>query len=452
MPAPVRTGKRFGARGGWPSANCAPLSRQLFASIYSTARGASVQPEPAFSTGRRTRPARLPGRQSDKMHNTKYFDPNRHATWLECFFDLIFVVTIGDVTHVLSHTHAGHLDPLQFWKFVLIFIPLWWIWASHTMYANRFDADDRKHRLATLFIMFLLIISSGLIDQRFVASFDAIVLCYVGAKYIIAMMYFVSKRRHKESVGLTTVAGSVILAGATISLASILFAAPQRYGVFYLGILFDLAAFIFFLPRRLKVIPVHTEHLIERVGLLTIIILGESVSSLSAGLANISWTVDRLVTAATGFVMVSGIWWVYFDSFHLLTEQRLTTGHSVLYSHLFVFIGLAILANLIRHAILDDMAPSDFRVLSVIGAVCFFIGKQYAYFMERPELRPQLIVNTLVVFVLTGFALLLPRTGHILMGLTAALICYAFLSLRYLKVPPARHEHSRHSPSTRSPP
>ena len=340
----------------------------------------------------------------DDMHNTKYFDPNRHATWLECFFYLIYVVTIGDVTHILSHTHGGHLDPLQFWKFVLIFIPLWWLWASHTMYANRFDADDRKHRLATLFIMFLLIIISGLIGQRFLASYEVIVACYAGAKYIIAMMYFVSKRRHKESVALATAVGWVIVAGATISLASVLLAPPQRYVVFYLGIAFDLVAFIFFLPRPLQVM---------------------------------------LLAAATGYVMITSIWWVYFDSFHLLSEQKLTTGHSILYSHLFVFIGLSILAGLIRHAILDDMAPFDFRVLSVIGAVCFFIGKQYAYFMERPELRRHLIVNTLVVFVLTGFSLLFPRTDYMLSGLTTTVICYAFLSLRYQKVRPVRHDHRR---------
>lgn len=382
------------------------------------------------------------------MRNAKYFDPNRHATWLELFFDLIYVVTIAKVTHILSHTHEGHLDPLQFWKFVLVFILLWWIWASHTMYANRFDADDRKHRLATLLIMFLLTIVSGLIDQRFVAGFDAIVICYAAAKYLIAMMYFVSKRRHQESVERAAVVGWVIVAGATISLSSTLFAAPQRYGVFYLGIVFDLFVFIFVLRRRLEVIPVHTDHLIERVGLLTIIIMGESVSSLSAGLANIDWTAQKLMVAATGFVMISGVWWVYFDSFHLLTEQKLTTGHSVLYSHLFVFIGLAILANLIRHAILDDMALSDFRALSVVGAVCFFIGKQYAYFMERPELRRQLVVNTLVVFVLSGCALLLPETGHILMGLAAAVICYAFLSLRYPRVHPARHGHPHDKATT----
>jgi low temperature requirement protein LtrA len=249
-------------------------------------------------------------------------------------------------------------------------------------------------------------------------------------------------------VELTTAVGWTIVAGSTISLASILFPVPQRYVVFYLGILFDLLAFIFFLRRRLEVIPVHTEHLIERVGLLTIIILGESVTSLSTGLADLSWTVQRLLTAATGFVMISSIWWVYFDSFHLLTRQKLTTGHSVLYSHFFVFLGLSILASLIRHAILDDMAVADFRVLSVIGAICFFIGKQYGYFMERPELRPQLVVNTLVVFLLTGFALLLPRTSYILLGLTATVICYAFLSLRYLTVSRGRRGHPRNSAIT----
>ena len=31
----------------------------------------------------------------------KYYDQNRHPTWLELFFDLIFVVAIGKVTHIL---------------------------------------------------------------------------------------------------------------------------------------------------------------------------------------------------------------------------------------------------------------------------------------------------------------------------------------------------------------
>jgi low temperature requirement protein LtrA len=365
------------------------------------------------------------------VKDLKYFDPNRRATWLELFFDLIFVVTLGDVTHLLSHTHEGHIEPAQFAKFVLLFVPIWWIWAAHTLYANRFDADSRPHRLSTLVIMFLVLLSSGLVDQRFEVGYPIAVACYFGARVIISFMYFHSgyrRHHHSEVAGRL---GAVFLIGASISVASIRFDAPLRYAVFYLGILFDIAGLVA-QRRRLAAVPVHTDHLIERVGLMTLILLGESVFGLSAGLESEIWNVGSLMAAATGFVMICSIWWVYFDSFHLLTEQKLTTGHAILYSHLFVFLGLSILANLIRHAILDDLHMDDFRALAATGTAMFFLGKQYGYFMERPELRPFLVSNTLVVAVLACLALLLmPTTRFIMLGLTATMICYVLLNFRY---------------------
>ena len=96
-----------------------------------------------------------------RMKDLKYFDAHRRATWLELFFDLIFVVALSDVGEILSEAHDGHIAPQQFLHFVLMFLPLWWIWAGHTIYANRFDTDSRQHRLSTLLIMFLLIVISA---------------------------------------------------------------------------------------------------------------------------------------------------------------------------------------------------------------------------------------------------------------------------------------------------
>ncbi len=73
--------------------------------------------------------------------------------------------------------------------------------------------------------------------------------------------------------------------------------------------------------------------------------------------------------------MVSAIWWIYYDSFHLLEQRKLTTGHSILYSHFFLFIGLAILASLIRHAILGDLDPGDFRQLAAAGTGAVLPGQ-----------------------------------------------------------------------------
>jgi low temperature requirement protein LtrA len=365
------------------------------------------------------------------VKDLRYFDPHRRATWLELFFDLIVVVAVGDAGEILSEAHGGHIATQQVLHFVLVFLPLWWIWAGHTIYANRFDTDSRQHRLSTLLIMFLLIVISAQISADARDHYALAVAGYCGARLIIAAMYFVSRHKHHDRGGFATTVGTVFAVGAAISLSSVLLERPWSYLVFYAGILFDMAALVL-LNRRLHVVPAHTPHLIERVGLLTIIMLGESVISISAALANIAWNPSNVTAAVSGFVMASAIWWIYFDSFHLLEQRKLTTGHSILYSHFFFFIGLAILASLIRHAILGDLAVGDFRRLAAVGTVLFFLGKQYGYYREVPELRPYLLSNTAAVFALTALVLMLPLgIEATLVGMTATMICYVLLNLRY---------------------
>ena len=192
----------------------------------------------------------------------RYFDPHRRATWLELFFDLIIVVALRDASEILSETHDGHFAPQQFLQFVLVFLPLWWIWAGHTIYANRFDTDSRQHRLSTLLIMFLLIVISAQISADAQDHYALAVACYCGARLIIALMYFVSKRKHHDRGGFATTVGTVFAVGAAISLSSVLLDPPWSYAVFYAGIVFDMAALVL-LNRRLHAVPAHRGQLLE---------------------------------------------------------------------------------------------------------------------------------------------------------------------------------------------
>src|SRR4030095_15871371 len=97
---------------------------------------------------------------------------------------------------ILSEVHEGHIAAQQFLHFVLVFLPLWWIWADHTIYANRFDTDSRAHRLSTLLIMFLLIVISAQISADPSEHYATVVACYCAARLIIAAMYFVSRHKH----------------------------------------------------------------------------------------------------------------------------------------------------------------------------------------------------------------------------------------------------------------
>lgn len=89
---------------------------------------------------------------------------------------------MSDASEILSETHDGRIGWQQLLHFVLVFLPLWWIWAGHTIYANRFDTDSRQHRLSTLVVMFLLIVLSAQITDavRDAGTYTLAVACYCG--------------------------------------------------------------------------------------------------------------------------------------------------------------------------------------------------------------------------------------------------------------------------------
>ena len=73
-------------------------------------------------------PPRLRIGESEQEH--------RRATWLELFYDLVFVVAVSQVSDNLY----ADVSVAGFFKFVFLFIPIWWAWIGTTFYANRLTA------------------------------------------------------------------------------------------------------------------------------------------------------------------------------------------------------------------------------------------------------------------------------------------------------------------------
>lgn len=355
----------------------------------------------------------------------RYYAKNRHATWLELYFDLVFVAAIGFITHNLAHTHENILSIKQILFFPLHFIPIWWIWASHTMYSNLFDTDSRHHRIATLSIMLLLVFIPPLLKGDSQSHYAYFALTYVAIRLIIATMYLLSTDKHKEGTYLAKTTGTAFILGAFISGSSIFFSAPLSYILLYLGIIFDLLYPIYKKADSPK-LPTHLEHLVERTGLLVLILQGEAMISLVSALQNVVWTPLSVGAALCGFIMTGAIWWIYFDSFHRLERaNRTLTGNSILYSHLLLCMGLILLANVIRHAILQDLDNPYFAILAIAGMCLFYIGKQIPYYLLFPNVRINIIINSAVCISISILSVFLPRSEYALMGMTVAMIFYS---------------------------
>src|SRR4051812_15927170 len=67
---------------------------------------------------------------------------DRHSTWTELFYDVVFVVAVAAVGKRLAEDVSWR----GFAEFWLLFLAVWYSWMGHTVYADRFDSDDLIHR------------------------------------------------------------------------------------------------------------------------------------------------------------------------------------------------------------------------------------------------------------------------------------------------------------------
>lgn len=364
------------------------------------------------------------------MTQPLYFSDTRHATWLELFFDLVFVAVIGVITHDLAHTHEGHIGIEQLVRFPLVFIPVWWVWMTHTLYANRFDKDDREHRLFSLLVMAAVVLLSTFAEDSLGDGFVNFVSIYALVRLLLAWQYWSVHRESGRDIVFAKDMSAAIGVGAAVSLSAVAFEGSLKFCLFYLGLLID-AGWQIAVRDKLSSRPVDRAHLVERIGLLAIIILGESMIAMVASLDHDNWNLPDVLSAATGFLLIGAIWWIYFDSFPILERaKRLTTGNALIFTHLLLCMGLLILANMIRHGILGDLDQQTFGLLAVIGLCFFYMGKQIPYWYAFPPWRKAILSNTCICVAITVGSTLLPSVEYSLIGMTVGMLVYVYLTFR----------------------
>ena len=58
------------------------------------------------------------------------FDDDRSVSFLELFYDLVYVVLVAQLSHAL----AAHLDLKHLWQFMFLFAIVWWSWLNGSTY------------------------------------------------------------------------------------------------------------------------------------------------------------------------------------------------------------------------------------------------------------------------------------------------------------------------------
>jgi low temperature requirement protein LtrA len=266
----------------------------------------------------------------------------RRATWMELFFDLIFVAAVSEIGKSLSADFTG---PGLF-RYSFLFVLIWWAWSGHTLFTTRFDSDDLVQRLFILVQSFIAAVMAAnardALDSRSSAGFGA---AYAGMRLILVGQYL--RARHiPQTRELTTRFAAGFGIAAAIWIASALTEAPLRYWLWALALSIDFVTPWLAEKHGLDA-PPHAEHFPERFGLFTIILLGEFVTEVMRGIASHEyWSPSAAITAFAGIAFVFSLWWWYFDRAdgagerHIRSRKEQRIFNLWNYSHLPLFISI----------------------------------------------------------------------------------------------------------------
>jgi low temperature requirement protein LtrA len=278
---------------------------------------------------------------------------HRRVTWMELFFDLIFVAAVAEVGKSLSadFTLAG------LFRYSFLFVLIWWAWTGHTLFSTRFDSDDLVQRVFILLQSFIAAVMAAnardALDSRSSAGFGA---AYAGMRIILVAQY-VRARRIPQTRDLTTRFAFGFGLAAAIWIASSLTEAPLRYWLWALALFVDFLT-PWLAEKHCLTAPPHAEHFPERFGLFTIILLGEFVTEVMRGIASHEyWSLPAASAAFMGMAFVFVLWWWYFDCAdsaaerHVRNRRDLTKFNVWNYSHLPLFISIGAAGVGFKHLI-----------------------------------------------------------------------------------------------------
>ena len=334
-------------------------------------------------------------------------EAHRAATPLELFFDLVFVIAIAAAAAGLHHSvaEAHFVDGII--KYVAIFFAIWWAWMNYTWFASAYDNDDSLFRILTLVIIAGALTLAAGVSHFFTSSDLTLVVVGFVIMRIAMVGFWLRVYKHDVTRKQTALWYAVGIALVQVYWVALLLLQPLTPAMFYMG--FALGAFLelsvpFFAERKAQT-PWHRHHIIERYGLLNIIVLGETLLAGSIALNSAAEHFDLALihSAISALVIVFALWWLYFSREEHLNAQDLSMALTWGYGHLVIYIaGAAVGAGF---AVLVDIITGHAAVSLLVGDYAVAIPVAF-YFMGLWFVRDRFVLDGIGKSVLPAFALL----------------------------------------------
>lgn len=366
-------------------------------------------------------------------------EAHRAATPLELLFDLIFVVAIATAGQQLHHAmvegHLWHALP----TYCMVFFALWWAWMNFTWFASAYDNDDTLYRCLTFVqIAGSLVMAAGIPAVFQQHNFDVIIIGYVIMRLALVTQWIrVAKHDPERKVTAYRYAIGIVLVqlGWLVGNFSPI---HMTTWLFLILVFFELA--VPFYAEKHAATPWHPHHIVERYGLLTIIVLGESIigsfAATQEAFSNRVINYQEVFLIIGGLLMMFAMWWVYFDRSHHHHQRRGVQPFLWGYGHFFIFISIAVLGAALAAAVdvSTQHAHISSQMMGLIIATSLAVYSTYIWlFYEAFYLSGwRRWVYPITVLILFSIPFLFTDIGYIVFAMAVIYILRLMISKVYL--------------------
>ncbi|MBI1223804.1 MAG: hypothetical protein GC192_01090 [Bacteroidetes bacterium] len=374
----------------------------------------------------------------------------RKVSWLELFYDLVYVIAISTITHYV----AAHFSINALLDYFYLFVIIFWGWLNGSLYHDLHGSEGLRTKLMTLWQMAIvaaLVINLHSDPEHLLFNVTVVLLIM---QFYITYLWWSVGIYDKEHRKLNKPYTMLYLLSFALILATLFVEQPYARIMFYITLVLNyLPPFISHnllikQSSQLNLSPSMT----ERLGLFTIIIFGEVVLGVTNGLIEMHHlSAMAWVEFVLAIAIVFALWWLFFT---LISDRQCKAGlvNSSLFELLFIptLMGLGLLGASFSSLFKHFIEPSEHTawVTHCFGfSISLFLLGIWAmlYFLEEPDYmksfkknaRQIILATTILMFAFTCIPLQIGLVLYLsiaLIILVALILCLNSIWYKIVKI------------------
>jgi low temperature requirement protein LtrA len=243
-------------------------------------------------------------------------EEERKTSYLELFFDLVFVFAFTQVTALILE------DPSVqgFLRSALVLAMVWWAWSAYAWMTDAIDVENLVSRLLIFAGMAAAFFMALAVPDAFQDEASWFAVAYFLARVVQSALFAWGVRDDPGNLRATLRLAPWFVGAAFIALVGGFVDPDYRASVWLASLVVDVVGTLFVARDEWRVSP---SHFAERFALIVIIALGESIVAIGVGTSGLDRDATYALTVVVAFAGVAALWWTYFDFTVLGLERAL---------------------------------------------------------------------------------------------------------------------------------